>query len=39
VRSEKFSKDRFSFVASEDTLAGDLTPLIGEKFALMGENP
>jgi putative methanogenesis marker protein 17 len=37
VRSEKFSKDRFSFVASEDTLAEDLTPLIREKFALIGE--
>ena len=37
VRSEKFSKERFSFVASEDTLAEDLTPLIREKFALIGE--
>ncbi|HET6580387.1 MAG TPA: methanogenesis marker 17 protein [Methanoregula sp.] len=39
VRSEKFSKEKFSFVASEDTLAEDLTPLIIEKFALIGENP
>jgi len=39
VRSEKFSKERFSFVASEDTLAEDLTPLIRDKFALMGEVP
>ena len=39
VRSEKFSKEKFSFVASEDTLAEDLTPLIGEKFALIGEKP
>ena len=39
VRSEKFSKEKFSFVASEDTLAEDLTPLISEKFALIGENP
>ena len=39
VRSEKFSKERFSFVASEDTLAQDLTPLIRDKFALMGEIP
>jgi putative methanogenesis marker protein 17 len=38
VRSEKFSKERFSFVASEDTLAEDLNPLIREKFALIGEN-
>ena len=39
VRSEKFSKEKFSFVASEDTLAEDLNPLISEKFALIGENP
>jgi putative methanogenesis marker protein 17 len=39
VRSEKFSKEKFSFVASEDTLAEDLHPLISEKFALIGENP
>jgi putative methanogenesis marker protein 17 len=39
VRSEKFSKERFSFVASEDTLAEDLNPLIREKFALIGETP
>jgi putative methanogenesis marker protein 17 len=39
VRSEKFSKERFSFVASEDTLTEDLNPLIREKFALMGEKP
>jgi putative methanogenesis marker protein 17 len=37
VRSEKFSKERFSFVSSEDTLAEDLNPLIREKFALIGE--
>ncbi len=39
VRSEKFSKEKFSFVASEDTLSEDLNPLISEKFALIGENP
>jgi len=39
VRSEIFSKEKFSFVASEDTLAEDLNPLIREKFALMGEEP
>jgi putative methanogenesis marker protein 17 len=39
VRSEKFSKEKFSFVASEDTLAEDLNPLITEKFALIGETP
>ena len=38
VRSEKFSKERFSFVASEDTLTEDLNPLIREKFALIGVN-
>jgi hypothetical protein len=32
-----FSKEKFSFVASEDTLAEDLNPLIRERFALMGE--
>jgi putative methanogenesis marker protein 17 len=37
VRSEKFSKERFSFVASEDTLTEDLNPLIREKYALIGE--
>ena len=39
VRSEKFSKEKFSFVASEDTLAEDLNPLISEKFSLIGERP
>jgi putative methanogenesis marker protein 17 len=39
VRSEKFSKEKFSFVASEDPLAEDLNPLIREKFALIGETP
>ncbi|MFA5347327.1 MAG: methanogenesis marker 17 protein [Methanoregula sp.] len=39
VRSEIFSKVKFSFVASEDTLADDLNPLIRGKFALMGEEP
>jgi putative methanogenesis marker protein 17 len=39
VRSEIFSKEKFSFVASEDTLAEDLNPLIREKFSLIGETP
>jgi len=39
VRSEMFSKEKFSFVASEDTLVEDLNPIIREKFALMGEEP
>lgn len=39
VRIEMFSKEKFTFVASEDTLAEDLNPLIREKFALMMEKP
>jgi putative methanogenesis marker protein 17 len=39
VRSEMFSKEKFTFIASEDTLADDLNPFIREKFALMGEKP
>jgi putative methanogenesis marker protein 17 len=39
VRSEDFGKEKFSFVASEDTLTGAELALIPEKFALMGETP
>jgi putative methanogenesis marker protein 17 len=39
LRSEKFSRERFSFVASENTLPEDLDSLIREKYALMGEVP
>ena len=39
VRSEIFNTEKFSFVASENTLAEDMGPLIREKFALMGETP
>jgi len=39
VRSEFFTTEKFSFVASENTLAEDISPLIREKFALMGETP
>ncbi len=39
LRSEKFSKEKFSFVASENTLPENLDEIIREKFALMGEIP
>jgi putative methanogenesis marker protein 17 len=39
LRSEKFSREKFSFVASENTLPEDLDSLIREKCALMGEVP
>ncbi len=39
LRSEKFSKDKFSFVASENTLAEDIDALVAAKFALIGVKP
>jgi putative methanogenesis marker protein 17 len=39
LRSEKFSKEKFSFVASENTFPENLDDIIREKFALMGEIP
>ena len=39
VRSEIFSTEKFSFVASENTLAENISPLIREKYTLMGETP
>ena len=39
LRSEKFNKEKFSFVASENTLPENLDEIIREKFALMGEIP
>jgi hypothetical protein len=39
LRKEKFSKERFSFVASENTLAEDIEPLVRAKFALIGVTP
>jgi len=39
LRSEKYSKDKFSFVASENTLAEDTGGLVAAKFALIGEKP
>jgi putative methanogenesis marker protein 17 len=39
LRKENFSKEKFSFVASENTLAENVDALVAEKFALMGEKP
>jgi putative methanogenesis marker protein 17 len=39
LRSEKFSKEKFSFVASENTLPENLDEIVREKFSLMGEIP
>jgi hypothetical protein len=39
LRSEKFTKTKFSFVASENTLAEDVDTLVAAKFALIGEKP
>jgi putative methanogenesis marker protein 17 len=39
LRSEKFSKEKFSFVASENVLAENVDDIVREKFALMGEVP
>jgi putative methanogenesis marker protein 17 len=39
LRSEKFNREKFSFVASENILSENLDEIIREKFALMGEIP
>nr|WP_319377255.1 methanogenesis marker 17 protein [uncultured Methanoregula sp.] len=39
LKSERFSAEKFSFVASENTLAENIDELVKEKFALMGETP
>ncbi len=39
LRSEKFTKTQFSFVASENTLAEDIDRLVAEKAALLEEKP
>jgi putative methanogenesis marker protein 17 len=39
LRSERFNKEKFSFVASENILSENLDEIIREKFALMGEIP
>jgi putative methanogenesis marker protein 17 len=39
LRREKFAKEKFSFVASENTLAEDVDALVAAKFALIGVKP
>ena len=39
LRSERFDKGKFSFVASENTLTENIDELVKAKFALMGETP
>ena len=39
LRKETFTKEKFSFVASENTLAEDIDALLAAKFALIGEKP
>ena len=39
LRSERFEKGKFSFVASENTLTEDIDAMVKQKFALMGETP
>lgn len=39
LRREKFAKEKFSFVASENTLAEDVDALVAAKFSLIGEKP
>ena len=39
LRKENFTKEKFSFVASENTLAEDIDTLVAAKFALIGEKP
>jgi putative methanogenesis marker protein 17 len=37
IRRERYFKDKFFFVSSEDTLAGDVDALLKSKFEMMGE--
>ncbi len=39
LRKENFSKEKFSFVASENTLTEDIDGLVAAKFALIGVTP
>jgi putative methanogenesis marker protein 17 len=39
LRKERFGNGRFSFVASENTLAEDIDTVVAAKFAMMGEKP
>ena len=38
VRRQYYGKSKFYYIASENTLDEDITPLISEKFRLMGES-
>jgi hypothetical protein len=37
VKKQHFQDGKFWFIASENTLAEDVMPLIDEQFALIGE--
>jgi putative methanogenesis marker protein 17 len=37
IRRERYSKDKFYFLSSEDTLAGDVDALLKSKFEKIGE--
>ncbi len=39
VRQEKFTKERFSFVASENTLTEGIDELVAAQFAKIGDTP
>src|SRR5512139_4027787 len=39
VRQEKFTKERFSFVASENTLTEGIDELVAAQFAKIGDKP
>src|SRR5512137_302726 len=39
LRKETFARDKFSFVASENTLAEEIDALVAAKFALLGVKP
>jgi len=39
LRQEKFSREKFSFVASENTISEEIDSVIAEKFALIGVKP
>jgi putative methanogenesis marker protein 17 len=38
VRRQYYGNGKFYYVASENTLDEDITPLLSEKFRLMGES-
>jgi putative methanogenesis marker protein 17 len=39
LRSEKFNKEKFSFVASENILSENIDEIVRQKYSLMGEVP